>query len=167
MSCFSVFVFVLGVLNAEEKEAPGPRTVHTRGAYCSKPHTSRGFIAEAKIGEVVEVIAFEGLFAKVKHAAGEAYISRSSLVKPEEYQKGPANEEQMMAMKAQGYEAGRFDPETENERRRQNPNLAPGYEAVIAFEKRQSWTADRKKLSEELLAFQKEGGLAEFSNVKK
>jgi tetratricopeptide (TPR) repeat protein len=40
---------------------------------------------------------------------GVAFIARSALTPKEKYVKAPANEKQMMEMKGQGYEAGRFD----------------------------------------------------------
>jgi hypothetical protein len=146
----------------------GPAKVTVQSASFNKlASTTRGFIREAKVGEQVTVLAIEGNYAKVKIAEGEAYISKSALVASEKYEKAPANEKEMMEMKGQGYEAGRFDPETENNyKKEKGPEMDKAYGGVDAWEERQAWTGQRGVVSKRLDEFRKAGKLAEYSNVK-
>ncbi len=119
-------------------------------------------------GDEVTVLAYEGSFAKVKRADGtEAYIARSALIASEKYVKGPSNEKEMGQMKAQGYEAGRFDPETENKYKKdKGPQMEMAFDNVDRWEARQAWTTQRAVLSTKMDQFRKAGKLAEYSTVK-
>jgi hypothetical protein len=152
----------------EDKDL-GLKTVQVQTASFNKVASStRQFIREAKIGEQVTVTAVEGNYAKVKLADGtEAYISRSSLIASEKYVKAPSNEKEMGEMKGQGYEAGRFDPETENAYKKdKGPEMAKAFTGVDAWEARQAWTAKRATVATRLDEFRKGGKLGEYSNVK-
>ena len=70
-------------------------------------------------------------------------------------------------MKGQGYEAGRFDPETESAyKKEKGPEMDKAYRGVDAWEERQSWTSQRGTVAKRLEEFRKNGKMAEFSNVK-
>jgi hypothetical protein len=152
----------------EEKDL-GLKKVQVQSASFNKvPSTTRGFIREAKIGEEVTVTAVEGNYAKVKLADGaEAYISRSALIASEKYVKAPSNEKEMGEMKGQGYEAGRFDPETENAYKKdKGPEMDRAFRGVDAWEARQAWITQRGTVAKRLDEFRKGGKLGEYSNVK-
>jgi hypothetical protein len=147
----------------------GPCKVTVQSASFNKvPSTTRGFIREAKVGEEVTVLSVEGNYARVKLAEGtEAYISRTALIAADSYVKAPANEKEMMEMKGKGYEAGRFDPETESSyKKEKGPEMAKAYTGVDAWEARQGWVAQRGVVAARLEEFRKTGKLAEFSTVK-
>jgi hypothetical protein len=148
---------------------PGPCKVTVQSASFNKvPSTTRGFLREAKVGEEVTVLSVEGNYAKVKLAeGGEAYISKTALVASDSYVKAPANEKEMMEMKGKGYEAGRFDPETESSyKKEKGPEMEKAYKGVDAWEERQGWAAQRGEVAKRLEEFRKAGKLAEFSTVK-
>lgn len=130
--------------------------------------TTRQLIRDAKIGEEVTVLSVDDVYAKVKLADGtEAYTTRSALIASAKYVKSPANEKEMMEMKGQGYEAGRFDPETENAyKKEKGPEMDKAFKGVDALESRQAWIASRAKVAEKLDAFRKAGKLGEYSSVK-
>jgi len=126
--------FLLSLLPAapaqDEDNSLGAKKVNVQTASFNRvPSTTRGFIAEAKLGEEVSVQAYEGNFAKVKRSDGtEAYIAKSALIVSDKYVKGPSNEKEMGQMKAQGYEAGRFDPETEaSYKKEKGPEMAKAF----------------------------------------
>ena len=147
----------------------GPCKVTVQSASFNKvPSTTRGFIREAKVGEEVTVLSVEGNYAKVKLAEGtEAYISKTALVASDSYVKAPANEQEMMEMKGKGYEAGRFDPETEaSYKKEKGPQMERAYKGVDSWEQRQGWAAQRGEVARRLEDFRKAGKLAEFSTVK-
>ncbi|HYE98342.1 MAG TPA: hypothetical protein VEJ18_05490, partial [Planctomycetota bacterium] len=110
----------------------------------------------------------ERSFAKVTLTDGtSAFIAASALIAKGKYERGPANEKEMGEMKAQGYEAGRFDPETEKEYTRQKgPEMQTAFRQVDALENRLAWTRDRAGLAARLESFRKAGRLGEFSSVK-
>jgi len=165
-----VMAGLLAVAPAGDEDSPlGLKKVQVQTASFNKvASTTRGFIREAKIGEEVTVIAIEEPYAKVKLADGtEAYISKTSLIASAKYVKAPANEKEMMEMKGQGYEAGRFDPETENAyKKEKGPEMDKAFKGVDALESRQAWIASRAKVAEKLDAFRKAGKLGEYSSVK-
>ena len=147
----------------------GPCKVTVQSASFNKvPSTTRGFLREAKVGEEVTVLSVEGNYAKVKLAEGtEAFISKTALVASDSYVKAPANEKEMMEMKGKGYEAGRFDPETESSyKKEKGPEMEKAYKGVDAWEERQGWAAQRGQVAKRLEEFRKAGKLAEFSTVK-
>jgi len=153
----------------DEADALGPKRVNVQNASYNKvPNTTRGWIADAKIGDEVTVLSYEGSFARVKRADGtEAYIAKSALIPSAAYVKAPANEKEMGQMKAQGYEAGRFDPETEaSYKKEKGPEMDRAFKSVDAWEARQAWIGNRGTLSRKLDEFRKVGKLAEYSSVK-
>lgn len=154
----------------DDKESPlGQKKVQVQTASFNKvPSTTRGLIREAKIGEEVTVLSVDEVYAKVKLADGtEAYISRSALIASEKYVKAPTNEKEMMEMKGQGYQAGRFDPETEaNYKKEKGPEMDKAFKGVDALESRQAWIAQRAKVAQRLEEFRKAGKLGEYSSVK-
>ena len=165
------FVGLLSLLPAagDDQDTLGPKKVNVQNASYNKvPNTTRGWIADAKIGDEVTVLAVEGSFAKVKRADGtEAYIAKSALVASAAYVKSPANEKEMGELKAQGYEAGRFDPETEaNYKKEKGPEMDKAFKNVDAWEARQVWITQRGSLAKKLDEFRKTGKLAEYSSVK-
>jgi SH3-like domain-containing protein len=166
----AILTALTGLPSAGDENTPtGPCKVTVQTASFNKqPSTTRGFIREAKIGEEVNVIAVEGNYAKVKLPDGtEAYISRSALTASEKYVKAPTNEKEMMEMKGQGYEAGRFDPETEaNYKKEKGPEMDKAYKGVDSWEERQAWAMQRAVVSKRVDEFRKAGKLAEYSNVK-
>ena len=104
----------------------------------------------------------------MKRADGtEAYIAKSALVASAAYVKSPANEKEMGELKAQGYEAGRFDPETEaNYKKEKGPEMDKAFKNVDAWEARQIWITQRGSLAKKLDEFRKVGKLAEYFSVK-
>ena len=169
MTFLPVLFFGLAAAPQEDALGPGPAVVQVENAWYSKvPSATRGLLRKAKREDAVTVVTLEGSFAKVSLPDGtSAFVSASALVAKDKYQRGPANEKEMGEMKAQGYEAGRFDPETEKEYTRQKgPEMQTAYAQVDALEKRLAWTHDRMALASRLEAFRKSGGLGEFSSVK-
>jgi len=165
----TVLLPLLGAAGAQEEDALGPAKVNVQNASYNKvPNTTRGYIADAKIGDEVTVLAYEGSFAKVKRADGtEAYIAKSALIPSEKYVKSPANEKDMGELKGQGYEAGRFDPETEaSYKKEKGPEMEKAFQNVDLWEARQAWISQRGTLSKKMDEFRKGGKLAEYSNVK-
>ena len=160
---------VLLVRAADEAENPlGLKKVHTQGSFNHVPSTWKKIIRDARLGEEVTVVAIEGNFAKVTLSDGTpAYIAKTALIAPQKYVAAPSNEKEMMEMKAQGYEAGRFDPETEAEYKKQKgPQMDAAFKAVDAWEARQAWKVQRAVLGARLTEFHKAGKLGEFAPVK-
>lgn len=161
--------FLPAVPAPQEQDSLGPKKVNVQNASYNKvPNTTRGYIADAKIGDEVTVLAIEGSFAKVKRADGsEAYIAKSALIPSEKYVKAPANEKEMGELKGQGYEAGRFDPETENSyKKEKGPEMEKAFKNVDTWEARQAWISQRGALARKMDEFRKSGKLAEYSTVK-
>ena len=153
----------------EEDAAVGIKVVTVDIASLSLvPSASRKLVGEVKQGAEVNVVGFNGGFARIKRSDGpEVFIARSALTPKEKYVKSPANEKQMMEMKGQGYEAGRFDPETEDKLRKdRGPEMDKAYQGVDAWEARQAWTRQKPELSKRLDEFRKAGKLSEYANVK-
>ena len=153
----------------DQDDTLGPKKVQVQNAsYNRVPNTTRGYIADAKMGDDVTVLAYEGSFAKVKRSDGtECYIARSALVAPEKFSRGASNEKQTGQAAAQGYEAGRFDPETEAKYKKdKGPQMEAAYQNVDRWEARQSWITQRASLSQRMDEFRKLGKLAEYSDVK-
>jgi hypothetical protein len=153
----------------EEDAAVGIKVVTVDVASLSLvPSASRKLVGEVKQGAEVNVVAFDGGFARIKRSDGpDVFIARSALTPKEKYVKAPANEKQMMEMKGQGYEAGRFDPETEDKLRKdRGPEMDRAYQGVDAWEARQAWTRQKVELSKRLEEFRKAGKLSEYANVK-
>jgi|SRR5579872_3398567 len=153
----------------DQDDTLGLKKVQVQNASYNKvPNTTRGYIADAKIGDEVTVLAYEGSFAKVKRPDGtECYIARSALIAAEKYVRAPANEKEMGEVKAQGYEAGRFDPETEAKYKKdKGPQMEEAFLNVDRWEARQSWVTQRATLSQRMDEFRKLGKLAEYAAVK-
>jgi hypothetical protein len=168
-SALTVLLWLLPAVPAQEEDALGPKKVNVQNASYNKvPNTTRGYIADAKIGDEVTVLSYEGSFAKVKRADGtEAYIAKSALIPSEKYVKAPANEKDMGELKGQGYEAGRFDPETEaSYKKEKGPEMEKAFQNVDTWEARQAWISQRATLSKKMDDFRKGGKLAEYSNVQ-
>lgn len=147
----------------------GSKTVTVDTASLSLvPSASRKLVGTARQGDEVNVVGYEGSFAKLKRSDGpDVYIARTALVAKDKYVKAPANEKQMMEMKGQGYEAGRFDPETENSlRKERGAEMGKAYDGVNAWEARQEWVGNKIELSKRLDQFRKAGKLAEYTAVK-
>ncbi len=164
-----LLAILVSLVPLQQDDSLGQKKVNVQTASYNKvPSTTRGWLADARIGDPVNVIGYEGSFAKVKMVDGtEAYISRSALIPADQYVKGPANEKEMGEMKGQGYEAGRFDPETEaSYKKEKGPEMDKAFKSVDAWEARQAWTTQRSELSRKLDAFRKAGKLAEYSTVK-
>lgn len=162
---------LLSLLQAagDDPNTLGPKKVNVQNASYNKvPNTTRGWLADAKIGDEVTVLAIEGSFARVRRADGtEAYIAKSALIPSAAYVKAPANEKEMGEAKAQGYEAGRFDKETEDSYKKdKGPEMSKAFANVDAWETRQAWAGQRGALSAKLEEFRKVGKLAEYSSVK-
>jgi len=166
----ALLTVLAAVLPLQEEDATvGVKVVTIEAASLSLvPSASRKLVGEVKQGAEVNVVGYEGGFARIKRSDGpDAYIARTALVAKEKYVKAPANEKQMMEMKGQGYEAGRFDPETENNlRKERGPEMDKAYQGVDAWEARQAWTRQKIELSKRLEEFRKAGKLSEYANVK-
>jgi len=168
-SVLSVLLSLLPPQAQDEDKTLGPKKVNVAAAtLSSKPSISRGVFGEAAQGEEVTVLGYEGSMARIKRADGtECYIARTALIPSAQYVKGPANEKEMSQLKGQGYEAGRFDPETEaSYKKEKGPEMDKAFQNVDAWEARQAWISRRVELSRKMEAFQKAGKLAEFSAVK-
>ena len=165
----AVLLSLLPAVPLQDQDSLGPKKVNVQNASYNKvPNTTRGYIADAKIGDEVTVLAIDGSFAKVKRADGsEAYIAKSALIPSEKYVKSPANEKEMGELKGQGYEAGRFDPETENSyKKEKGPEMEKAFKNVDTWEARQAWISQRGALAKKMDEFRKSGKLAEYSTVK-
>lgn len=165
----AAFVALFPSVPTQDDDSLGPKKVNVQNASYNKvPNTTRGYIADAKIGDDVTVLSYEGSFAKVKRADGtEAYIARSALIASDKFVRGPANEKEMGEAKAQGFEAGRFDPETEaSYRKEKGPEMDKAFQNVDKWEARQAWISQRGTLSRKMDDFRKAGKLAEYSSVK-
>jgi hypothetical protein len=168
-SFLTVLLPLLPASMVQEEDTLGPKKVNVQNAaYSQVPSTIRKLLGPAAIGDEVTVLGYEGSFARVKRPDGtECYIAKSALIPSEQYTKAPANEKQMAEMKGQGYEAGRFDPETEaSYRKEKGPEMDKAFKNVDTWEARQAWISDKMSLAKKMEAFQKAGKLAEFSSVK-
>lgn len=166
----AVLIPLLPALPAQEEDSTlGPKKVNVAVAgISSKPTISRGVFAEAAMGEEVTVLGYEGSMAKIRRADGkEGYMARTALVPSASYVRGPSNEKEMGELKGQGYEAGRFDPDTEaSYKKEKGPEMEKAFKNVDAWEARQAWIGRKVELSRKLEDFHKKGKLAEFSAVK-
>lgn len=161
-----LWVAVPSLLAALLQDAPTEKSVKVQEAFFyAQPSRIGGTVRKAAHGETVTVTGVDGRFSRCTLADGAtAYILSSALIAKEEFKPAPANEQQMMELKAQGYEAGRFDPETESEfRKDKGPEMDKAYEALDALEKRRP---ERVALEKRLLEFRREGKLGEFSSVR-
>ena len=153
----------------DQDDTLGPKKVQVQNASYNKvPNTTRGYIADAKMGDDVTVLGYEGSFAKVKRADGtECYIARSALVAPEKFSRGSSNEKQKGEASAQSFEAGRFDEETQAKYAKdKGPQMQEAFRNVDRWEARQAWITQRATLSQRMDEFRKLGKLAEYTAVQ-
>jgi hypothetical protein len=166
----ALLTVLVPLLSTEEQDATvGVKVVTVDVASISlMASASRKLVGEVKQGQEVHVIGYEGGFARIKRSDGpDGFVARTALTPKDKYVKAPANEKQMMEMKGQGYEAGRFDHETENKLRKdRGPEMDRAYQGVDAWEARQAWTRQKLELSKRLEEFRKAGKLSEFATVK-
>jgi hypothetical protein len=161
--------FLAALLPAQDQGDPlGSKTVNVRnGCFYESVKPFRKFLREAKYGEPVIATAVTGSFSKVTlDGGGEAYIASSALILREKFKPEASDEAEMGKLKAQGYEAGRFDPDTEKKYREQKgPAMDAAYKQVDLLEAR-SLVRDRAALERLLADFRRAGKLAEFGGVK-
>ena len=153
----------------EKDDSVGVKVVTVDTASLSLvPSASRKLVGEARQGTEVHVVGYDGGFARIKRPDGpDVFIVRTALTPKEKYVKAPANEKEMMEMKGQGYEAGRFDRDTEDGLRKdRGPEMDRAYQGVDAWEARQAWSRRKVELSRRLEEFRKAGKLSEYANVK-
>lgn len=150
---------------AAGEEVPlGPRAVNVRNAaFYQTVRPFRKLLRDAHYGEPVTVTGVVGSFSKVLLNDGaEAYIASSALIPREKFKPEAADEAEMGKIRAQGYEAGRFDPETEKKYKAQKgPALEAAYREVDALEAR-ALVRDRAGLERALVEFRRAGRLGEF-----
>lgn len=167
-----IAAWALVVLPLLPQDAPDPRlgaqVVQVRQASFFKgPSRPSGVLRKALYGEEVAVTGVEGRFSKVTLDGGAAYIPTAALVAKDKFVPAPENEEEKMRLKAQAYEAGRFDPETEKAyRQEKGPALDAAYKELDALEGRPPYKGDRAGLEGKLEQFRRDGKLGEFSTVK-
>ncbi len=165
----SFLAFAAAFLAQDAEAALGPKTVQVQTAtFRREPSAVKGLLRSAAYGEQVTVTAVERGFSKVTLADGAtAWIASSALIARQSFRPAPSNEEEMMKLKAQGYEAGRFDPETEKKYREQKgPGLDAAYTQVDEMERRALHKMDRAGFEQALAAFRQRGKLGEFSDVR-
>src|SRR5262245_30516572 len=93
----ALVTILAAVLPVQEEDATiGIKVVTVDVASLSLvPSASRKLVGEAKQGQELNVIAYDGGFAKVKRADGpDVFIARTALIPKEKYVKSPANEKQ-------------------------------------------------------------------------
>jgi hypothetical protein len=163
-------VLVAGLLPAQDQDNPlGPKTVNVRNTvfYPFPSRTKGDPVRPAEYGEAVTVTAIVKSYSKVVLKEGvEAYIASSALIAREKFKPEAADEAELGKAKAQGYEAGRFDPETEKQYRMQKgPALDAAYKQVDVLEAR-ALIRNRAALEKLLADFRKAGRLGEFGDVR-
>jgi hypothetical protein len=163
-------VFLAGLLPVQDQDNPlGPKAVNVRNStfYPAPSRTKGDPIRPAKYGEIVTVTAVVKSYSKVVLEEGlEAYIASSALIARDKFKPEAADEAELGKAKAQGYEAGRFDPETEKKYREQKgPALDAAYKQVDVLEAR-ALIRNRGALEKLLADFRKAGRLGEFGDVK-
>ncbi len=162
-----LLLFLAGIPGDEKAPSPlGEKVVQMReAAFYRGASRLSGVVRKAEYGETVNVTAVEGRFSRVAFADGsEAFLLSSALLPREKFVPAPANEEEKMRLKAQGYEAGRFDAETEKKyREEKGKDMDRAYTQLDGLESRR---IPRAELERRLRDFRREGKLGEFSNVK-
>lgn len=163
-------VFLAGLLPVQDQDNPlGPKTVNVRNAvFYPFPSRTKGEpLRPAEYGESVTVTAVVKSYSKVVLREGvEAYIASSALISREKFRPEAADEAELGKAKAQGYEAGRFDPDTEKKYREQKgPALDNAYKQVDVLEAR-ALIRNRAALEKLLADFRKAGRLGEFADVR-
>ena len=166
-----VLAFLAAIPQDSKEGLLGPQTVNVRkAAFYKGPSRLSGILREARYGEPVTVTAIPERSSYVKvllDEGGEAYIAASALIARDEFKPEAADEAEMGKLKAQGYEAGRFDPDTEKKYREQKgPAMDAAYQQVDALEARSLGSGDRAELERLLLEFRRAGRLGEFANVR-
>jgi hypothetical protein len=167
-----IAAWALVVLPLLPQDEPDPRlgaqVVQVRAAAFTRGASRRSeVLRKALYGEEVAVTAVEGRFSKVTLDGAAAYIPTAALVAKEKFVPAPENEEEKMRLKAQAYEAGRFDPETEKAyRKEKGPALDAAFKDVDALERRPAYKGDRALLERRLEQFRRDGKLGEFSSVR-
>ena len=132
-------------------------------AFYKKPSTLRGVVRKAEYGEPVTVIGSKGRFWQVRLGDGtEAWVTKESLIARKDFKYDTSDEKQAGKLKAQGFEAGRFNPETEQQyRAEQGQTIDAAYVSLDALEARRPELEARMKA---LMKFREEGKLGEFAS---
>jgi hypothetical protein len=169
LSAFTFVVFLVLPGQEGQEKLPAERIVQMRAACFYKgPARRSGVLRKALYGEQVTVTAVKGRYAEVTlPKEGKAWIFASALIDKDKFVPAPVNEEEKMRLRAQSYEAGRFDPETEkSHRQKKGPATDAAYKQVDLLESRPAYKKDRAELERRLLEFRKAGKLGEFSTVQ-
>ena len=170
MGFWAIFLLLANVPSeaAQEEDPLGDKVVTSRASFNKSPSCIRGVIRPAEVGEEVKVVGIEETFAKViLKEGGSAYISRCALIAKGQYRPAPSNEKELAEMKAEGYEAGRFDPETEKRyKEKEGPATQKAYDELDALQQRPSYKPSRVDVARRLEAFRKEGHLGEFAGLR-
>jgi len=171
MTALTALAAILAALSpAQDEESPlGLKKVNVRAGKFYESANPRGpVVRKAVYGEEVKVTEVKGSFSKVVLGEGrEAYIAASALIPREKFKPEAANEEELGKLTAQGYEAGRFDPETEKKYREQKgPAMDAAYKQLEALEARAFNRGDAAAVEQVLKDFRRDGRLGEFANVK-
>jgi hypothetical protein len=150
----------------EAREGLGAQVVQVRQAvYYKKSSRLGGILRKAEYREEVEVTEIQGRFSKCTLKDGtEAWILSSALIPAEKFKPGASTEEELKALKAEGYEAGRFSPETEKKVRSESVGSEQAYQELDSLEAR---LPDPISREERLRKFREQGNLGEYSGSDK
>ena len=163
----TIILLGLACLLPQETDEPlDKKTVQVRNTvYYKKASRLRGILRKAEYREEVTVTKVKGRFSKCLLKDGsEGWILSSALVATEKFKPGASTEEELKELKAEGYEAGRFNGDTEKKfRAAKGPRMDRAFAALDELEKRMPDPTSRE---ERLRKFREEGKLGEFSPVK-
>ena len=166
MNMYLLLLSLVCLLPQETEEPIEKKTVQVRQAvFYKKASRLGGVLRKAEYREEVTVTAVKGRFSKciLKDGSG-AWILSSALIASKEFKPGASTEEELKELKADGFEAGRFSPETEKRYRAdKGARTDRAYTALDALEKRRPDPISRE---DRLLKFREEGRLGEFSPVR-
>ena len=154
------------LLPKDTDEPVGQKTVQVRNTvYYKKASRLRGILRKAVYKEKVTVTAVKGRFSKcILKDGSEGWILSSALIATEKFKPGASTEAELKELRAEGFEAGRFNDETERQfRQEKGPRMDRAFKALDELEKRRPDPISRE---ERLRQFRKGGKLGEFSPVK-
>ena len=163
----NLLLLSLACLLPQEAEEPiVKKTVQVRQAvFYKKASRLGGVLRKAEYREEITETAVKGRFSRcVLKDGSEAWILSSALIASKKFKPGASTEEELKERKADGFEAGRFSPETEKRYRADGgARTERAYTALEALEKRRPDPLSRE---DRLRKFLQEGKLGEFSPVR-
>jgi hypothetical protein len=171
MNVLPAVIGLLSTLFAPQEDALlGEQKVNMKSAWFLSAPARGAELRKAEDGEEVTVVAVEGKYAKVriKKDGSTAYIIKTALVAPKQWQRSAGDEKEGNTMAAQGLEGQKgLNPETEKEWKSQGgPAREKAYADLDRVTAMPGYKDDRRTLEAKLREFRKAGKLGEFSPVQ-